>query len=399
MLTIGLTGGIGAGKSTVSQRLVERGAVLVDADAIARQVVATGTEGLARIAETFGPEAIGPDGELDRPRMASVVFADAERLADLNGIVHPLIARRTAELMAAVAPDAVVVYDAALMVEQGGQARFALVAVVDTDAEIRVRRLVESRGLPEADARARIRAQATDVQRRAAADVLLPNDGSPDELRDRVDRLWDERLVPFEENIRLGRAVRGGAPVLAGPDPAWADRGARIAARVALAAGEHGCGVAHIGSTAVPGLPAKDVTDVQLAVTSLSDLDAVLDRLAAAGFVEIPEITRDNPKPFDPDPGHWRKRYLGGADPGQRVHLHVREIGSPGWRYALLLRDWLRAVPAARAEYLQLKQAAAAEYAGDADAGRYLDRKEPWFDVAAGPAEEWAVSTEWTPVP
>ncbi|GAA1834165.1 dephospho-CoA kinase [Pseudonocardia ailaonensis] len=395
MLTIGLTGGIGAGKSTVSRRLVELGAVLVDADAIAREVVAAGTEGLAEIAEAFGPEVIGPDGEMDRARVASIVFSDDKKLAVLNGITHPRIARRTQELEAGAPPDAVVVYDAALMVEQGNQSRFALVVVVDTAEEIRVRRLVESRGLPEADARARIRKQATDAQRRAAADALLRNDGSPAKLVAQVDRLWAERLVPFEENVRLRRAIRGGTPLLADPDPAWAARGERLAARAARAAGAVGRGVAHIGSTAVPGLPAKDITDLQLTVDSLAELDGVADRLAAAGFVEIPEITQDNPKASDPDPAHWRKRYLGGADPAQRVHLHVRETGSPAQRYALLVRDWLRADPAAREEYLRLKLAAAAEFARDGDAARYVTRKEPWFDTAAPRAEEWAARTGW----
>lgn len=396
MLQIGLTGGIGAGKSTASRRLVELGATLIDADLIAREVVAKGTPGLARVAEAFGPDVIGPDGEMDRPKVASIVFSDDEQLKVLNGITHPLIAERTAELVAAAGPESVIVYDAALMVEQGTQDRFALVVVVDTDEDVRVRRLVESRGLTEADARARITKQATDAQRRAAADVLLPNDGTAAELVERVDRLWAERLVPLEENVRLRRAVRGGAPVLADPDPGWAARGERIAARVAKAAGSVGCGVAHIGSTAVPGLPAKDVTDVQLAVRSLADVDAIVEPLASVGLVLVPEIVQDHPKPADPDPEHWRKRYFGGADPAQRVHLHVRVLGSPGWRYALLFRDWLRGDAAAREEYLQVKRAAAAEFAGDSDATRYVERKEPWFAAALPRAEAWAESTGWT---
>ncbi len=397
MLQIGLTGGIGAGKSTASRRLVELGATLVDADAIAREVVAKGSVGLERVAEAFGPEVIGPDGEMDRAKVASIVFADDARLAVLNGITHPLIASRTAELVAQAGPESVIVYDAALMVEQGTQSRFALVAVVDTEEETRVRRLVESRGLPEADARARIRKQATDAQRRAAADAVLHNDGAPEELLAQVDRLWAERLVPLEENVRLRRAVRGGAPVLAEPDPGWAARCERIVARVARAAGEASLGVAHIGSTAVPGLPAKDVTDVQLAVGSLDAVDGLVEPLLAAGFVLVPEIDHDHPKAADPDPAHWRKRFLAGADPVQRVQVHVRVHGSPGWRYALLVRDWLRADAAARAEYLRLKRTASAEFAGDPDADRYVALKEPWFDAAHPRAEAWAESTGWTP--
>jgi dephospho-CoA kinase len=396
VLQIGLTGGIGAGKSTVSRRLVELGAVLVDADLIAREVVAKGSEGLARIAEAFGPEVVGPDGEMDRPRVASIVFGDDAQLAVLNGITHPLIARRQAELVAAAAPDAVVVHDAALLVEMGNASRFPLVVVVHTDAEVRVRRLVESRGMTEEDARARIAKQSSDAARLAVADAVLDNDGSEEELRARVDRLWHDRLLPLEENVRRGRAVRGGAPVLVEPEPGWAGRGARLAARVALAAGERGLGVEHVGSTAVPGLPAKDVTDLQLAVASLDDADAADESLRAIGLIRIPEITRDNPKPADPDPEHWRKRYFAGADPEQRVHLHVRVHGSPGWRYALLLRDWLRADEAAREEYLQVKRSAAAECAGDPDAARYVELKEPWFDAALPRAEKWAASTDWS---
>ncbi|GAA4686330.1 dephospho-CoA kinase [Pseudonocardia yuanmonensis] len=376
---------------------MELGAVLVDADLIAREVVAKGSEGLERVAEAFGPEVVGPDGEMDRPRVASIVFGDDAKLAVLNGITHPLIARRQAELVAAAGPGAVVVHDAALLVEMGNATRFPLVVVVHTDAELRVRRLVESRGMTEEDARARIATQSSDAERLAVADAVLDNDGSEEELRARVDRLWHERLVPFEENVRLGRAVRGGTPVLVEPQPGWADRGARLAARVARVAGERGLGVEHIGSTAVPGLPAKDITDLQLAVTSLDDADALDEPLRAIALIRLPEITRDNPKPADPEPDHWRKRYYAGADPEQRVHLHVRVRDSPGWRLALLFRDWLRADDAAREEYLQVKRAAAAECAGDPDASRYVERKEPWFDAAASRAERWAASSGWSP--
>ncbi|MCW0215970.1 MAG: dephospho-CoA kinase [Pseudonocardia sp.] len=397
MLRVGLTGGIGSGKSTVSRRLVELGAVLVDADRIAREVVAAGTEGLAAVAAAFGDQVIGPDGEMDRPAVASLVFGDATALATLNGIVHPLVGRRSAELVAAAAPDAVVVQDSPLLVESGIAAASPLVVVVHADAEVRVSRLVGSRGMGEADARARIAAQATDEQRRAAADVWLDNNGSPEELTAAVDALWRERLVPFEENLRLRRPVRGGPPRLVDPDPAWPAQAARLMTRIAAAAGGKGRGVAHIGSTAVPGLPAKDVIDVQLAVRSLADADAIAQDLADAGFPARPEITRDNPKPADPDPERWRKRYHSSADPGRPLHLHVREEGSPGWRYALLVRDWLRADTAAREEYLAVKRAAAAEFADDPDAARYADRKEPWFDAVLPRAEIWAKDTGWAP--
>lgn len=397
VLRVGLTGGIGSGKSTVSRRLVELGAVLVDADRIAREVVAAGTEGLAAVVEAFGEQVVGPDGEMDRPKVASLVFGDPGALRTLNGIVHPLVGKRSAELVAEAGPDAVVVQDSPLLVESGIAAASPLVVVVHADAEVRVSRLVGSRGMSEADARARIAAQATDGQRRAAADVWLDNNGSPDALAAAVDKLWHERLLPFEENLRLRRAARGGAARLVDPDPSWPAQASRLRTRIAAAAGEKGLGVTHIGSTAVPGLPAKDVVDLQLAVASIEDAEAIADALADAGFPARSEITQDNPTPADPDPEHWRKRYHASADPGRAAHLHVRVHGSPGWRNALLLRDWLRADASARAEYLGVRRGAAEELAADPDASRYAGRKEPWLDAVLPRAEQWAKETEWSP--
>ncbi|GEL19522.1 dephospho-CoA kinase [Pseudonocardia asaccharolytica] len=397
MLRVGLTGGIGSGKSTVARRLVEHGAVLVDSDVLAREVVAEGSEGLAEVVAAFGAEVVGPDGELDRPRMATLVFADPAARDRLNAIVHPRVRRRSEQLVAAAPAGAVVVQDVPLLVEGGMAPTFPMVVVVHAEAEVRVRRLVAGRGMPESDARARIAAQADDAERRAAADVLLDNSGSPADLEAAVDALWAGRLVPFAENMRLRRPARGGSPRLVDPDPGWPADAARIAARIEPAAGKRGRGVAHIGSTAISGLPAKDIIDVQLAVDTLADADAIAGALADAGFPNRPEITRDNPKPAQPDPQHWRKRYHASADPGRLVHVHVRELGSPGWRYALLLRDWLRADGAARVEYLALKRRAAAEFAADPDAARYAAAKEPWFDAALPRAERWASDSGWSP--
>jgi dephospho-CoA kinase len=397
VLRVGLTGGIGSGKSTVARRLVERGAVLVDADVIAREVVAAGTDGLAEVVAAFGEHLLRPDGELDRPALAAVVFGDDEARARLNKIVHPRVRGRTEELVAAAAADAIVVQDIPLLVEGGMSAAFALTINVHADAELRVRRLVDQRGMPERDARSRIAVQATDEQRRAAADVWLDNSGAPDDLRAAVDALWDDRLVPFEENLRLRRTVGAGSPRLVDPDPGWAAAGARLCARVAFAAGERGRGVSHTGSTAVPGLPAKDVIDLQLGVDSLADADAIRDALQDAGFPARPDIDRDNPKP--PGSAPWPKRYHGTADPGRIAHLHIREVGSPGWRYALLFRDWLRADAGARQEYLAVKQEAGAAHRHDADARNYASAKEPWFDAAAPRVEQWAADTGWTPEP
>ncbi|HLM04845.1 MAG TPA: dephospho-CoA kinase [Blastococcus sp.] len=195
MLRIGLTGGIGSGKSTVSALLAARGAVVVDADLIAREVVAPGSPGLAAVAEAFGAGVLTPDGALDRPALAAVVFADPEARARLDGIVHPLVRRRTAELVSAAPADAVVVNDVPLLVETGQAGSYDLVLVVEADVETRVVRLV-ARGLTAEDARARIAAQATDEQRRAAADVVLDNSGTPEQLAEQVDRFWVERVAP-----------------------------------------------------------------------------------------------------------------------------------------------------------------------------------------------------------
>jgi dephospho-CoA kinase len=195
VLRIGLTGGIGSGKSTVARLLTERGAHLVDSDVLAREVVAPGTAGLASVVAAFGDGVLTADGALDRPALAAVVFGDPGARARLDGIVHPLVRARAVELVSALPADAVVVQDIPLLVETGQAGAFDLVLVVEADLEARVARLV-ARGLTEADARARIAAQATDQQRRAVADVVLDNSGTPDQLAEQVDRFWAERVVP-----------------------------------------------------------------------------------------------------------------------------------------------------------------------------------------------------------
>ena len=195
MLRIGLTGGIGSGKSTVSGLLAERGAVIVDADRIAREVVEPGAPGLAAVVDAFGRGVLTTDGTLDRPALAAIVFSDAGARARLDGIVHPLVRSRSAELAAAAPADAVLVHDVPLLVETGQAASYDLVLVVEADESTRVVRLVQ-RGLTAEDARARIAAQATDDQRRAVADVVLDNSGSPEELAAQVDRFWAERVAP-----------------------------------------------------------------------------------------------------------------------------------------------------------------------------------------------------------
>ncbi|MFD9718339.1 dephospho-CoA kinase [Streptomyces sp. NPDC059076] len=192
MLSVGLTGGIGAGKSEVSRLLASYGAVLIDADRIAREVVEPGTPGLAAIVETFGPGVLGADGSLDRPKLGSIVFADPERLAALNAIVHPLVRARSQALEEAAAPDAVVVHDVPLLTENELAGLYDLVIVVDASAETQLERLVRVRGMADSEARARMAAQATREERRAIADLVIDNDGPLEALEPQVRTVWAE---------------------------------------------------------------------------------------------------------------------------------------------------------------------------------------------------------------
>jgi dephospho-CoA kinase len=192
MLKVGLTGGIGAGKSEVSRLLVERGAVLIDADRIAREVVAPGTPGLAAVVEAFGEEVLAADGSLDRPRLGSIVFADAAKLATLNAIVHPLVGARSRELEEAAADDAVVVHDVPLLTENGLAPLYDVVIVVEASPGTQLDRLVRLRGMTEEDARARMAAQATREQRREIADIVIDNDVPLEDLERRVRDVWAE---------------------------------------------------------------------------------------------------------------------------------------------------------------------------------------------------------------
>ncbi|MFG1970671.1 dephospho-CoA kinase [Nonomuraea fuscirosea] len=194
MLKIGLTGGIGSGKSEVSKRLSAKGAMVIDADKIAREVVEPGTPGLVRVVATFGEEVLRADGSLDRERLGSVVFADSERLAALNAIVHPLVGERVAQLQQEAADDTIMVYDVPLLVENNLAPMYDVIIVVDAPDDLRIRRLAEHRGMPEADAKARIAAQASREDRLAAADIVIPNDGPLEELDERVEEVWPELL-------------------------------------------------------------------------------------------------------------------------------------------------------------------------------------------------------------
>ncbi len=193
-MRVGLTGGVGAGKSAVAAVLRELGAVVIDADVLSREVVAKGTDGLREVVAAFGPQVLTADGELNRPALASVVFADEEARRRLEAIVHPRVRARSAELEAAAAPGAVVVHDIPLLTETGQAAAFDEVLVVDVPVETQVRRLVEQRGMTPQDAEARVAAQASREQRRAVATYVIDNTGTLEDLRERVAEVFD-RLV------------------------------------------------------------------------------------------------------------------------------------------------------------------------------------------------------------
>lgn len=385
-MRIGLTGGIGAGKSTVSARLVEHGAVLIDADAISREVVAKGTEGHAEVVAEFGAEILAEDGELDRQRLAAKVFAEDSARARLNGIVHPRVGARTAELLEQAPKDAIVVHDVPLLVENGLAPAYQLVLVVDAPEEDRIARLAGSRGMPEQDARGRIKAQASPEARRAVADVWLDNAGAPDAVLREVDELWAERLVPYEANQRLGRPVDPATPRILEYEEDWPRAARRLINRITAAVGEYP--IEHVGSTSVPGLGAKDVLDLQLLVEDLGEADRIADTLAGIGLPGYQGEWWDNTESGQRSP----KRLHGSADPGRPVHLHVRRADAPGAEYALLFRDWLRAEPEARDDYLARKRELAERHTSTEE---YAAAKEPWFAQARERMRAWAERTGW----
>ncbi len=401
MLRIGLSGGIGAGKSTVSSTFSDLGGVVVDGDVISREVVEPGTEGLAKLVEAFGEQILSDDGSLDRPALAAIAFSDEEKRQTLNGIVHPLVGKRRSELIAEADDDAVIVEDIPLLVESGMAPMFPLVIIVNADEDLRVKRLIEHRGFTEEDARARIAAQATEEQRRAVADVWLDNTGSAEDLVEQARTLWLQRILPFEQNLDRGEPARSQA-VLVPYDPSWPDQARRIAARLNTACGHRPRRIDHIGSTAVAGLAAKDVIDMQVTVDSLDDADALAEALTSAGYVHRP-ITSDETKSharstvaeFDhaDDASLWQKRIHASADPGRPTHVHLRVDGWPNQQFALLFVDWLKANPEARERYLAVKRDA--EQAGDI-AG-YVAAKEPWFLDAYRDAWAWADESGWRP--
>jgi len=398
VLHIGLTGGIAAGKSTAAAVLSDQGAHLIDADQLARDVVAAGTEGLAEVVAAFGQQILTPGGGLDRAALGRLVFADSEALAALNAIVHPLVARRTAEQIAELPDAAIVVHDVPLIVENDLAHRYHLVLVAGAGETERLRRLTSGRGMAEADALARIRAQADDDERRKVADVWLDTEGPQEQTRAGLEQLWRTRLAPYAQNISRGQIAKPAGPVriVTGPPPprTWAVQAELILDRLRRQLGQRIRTAHHIGSTAVPGLPAKDVLDLQLGVQTLADADQIAEALREAGFPRRVDITTDNAKPDDPGPERWAKRFHASADPARPVHVHLRVVGGPGWRFALAFRDWLRAEGDIRDEYTEVKRVLVAAGGGSR---AYAQAKEPWFNEIWPRLRTWTEQTNWTP--
>lgn len=337
MLYVGLSGGIGSGKSTVSAGLAELGAVVIDADALAREVVEPGSSGLAEIAIRFGRHVLLPDGSLDRPALGAIVFADERARRDLEAITHPRIRELTARRHAAAPLDAIVVHDMPLLVEGELAPDYHLTLIVDAAEEARIERILRDRGMSRDDAQARISAQAADEQRYAVADVLLDNNGTREQLLEQVETLWQQRLSPYNQNLLADRGVPRPLTVHpADPDPSWPAIAARSIARLRRQLtvadfGGHVAGIDHIGSANVPGLPAKDVIDLQLRIDDLAITDTTRFReaLRAAGFV-AGRAGEDTAHDRAPDPGLWQKVYFNGADPAVVQHLRVRQADVPG---------------------------------------------------------------------
>ncbi len=293
MLSIGLTGGIAAGKSLLAARFKELGALLIDADQLARDVVAPGTPGLAAIVERFGTELLLPDGSLDRPALGALVFAEPESRSALNNIVHPLVRTAAKELQDGAGAGDIVVQDIPLLAESGQGTNFHLVIVVQAPEAFRIARMVADRGMNEADARARMAAQATDEQRAAVADVLIVNDGEPAHVLAELDRLWHDRLVPFAVNLanNVPAALdETGQGTRKRTRPAQLARiKARLSAAVrqTSAAGDRAVVVELAGGTTGSGQTIGGVPEFVIRVSDRADLEDIASALSDAGYPRV----------------------------------------------------------------------------------------------------------------
>jgi len=390
VLRIGLTGGIAAGKSTVARHLARLGAYVLDADGISREVMAPGTPGLRRVVEEFGPRILTPDGSLDRTVLGQLVFSDSEARKLLNSLVHPLIEVRTQAIVDRLPERTVLVHEVPLLVENGLQDRYHLVIAVHAPQAERARRLVSERGLSPEQVRTRIASQAGDDERREACDLWLDNGRRSvgnDPWKGELGAWWTGRVKPFHRNILTRTPATRPARLTIHPaDPHWAAAGSRLALRVAAVCGDAAVRVDHHGSTAVPGLPAQDVIDLQLVVR---DADAVRDlrpALERAGFV----------RPAGEPGGGTVQEILAApflsCDPWRAADLHVRLRDSPRWSERLLLRDWLRAHHDERDRYSVLKSGVTGM-----PVENYLAVKEPWERRSVELARDWARRTGWSP--
>lgn len=330
MLRIGLTGGIGAGKSTVAGLLADRGAEIIDADAIAREVVAPGEPLLDVLAEAFGDDIIAADGGLDRAALAAVAFADPESTSRLGALMHPVIRDRTAERFAASTAE-VVVHDVPLLVENHMEVGYHLSLLVDVPAEVRLERLVATRGMDRTDAETRIARQADDAQRRAACDVIVANTGTVDATAVLVDRLWTDRLAPFAANLAAARPARREAEATrAEAGDAGSHLGGRRDGDVErlIAKLRHGTGE-EFPITSVDGSPTGPIR-LEISVPDASTAETLSPRLSALGFPPVAEGAAAT----GPDGGPESTADVGAdtgaisrhanADPGLPVDLEVR---------------------------------------------------------------------------
>jgi dephospho-CoA kinase len=389
MLLVAVTGGIGSGKSTLAGMLRDRGGVLVDADALAREVVEPGRPALAEIVAHFGPRVLTADATLDRAALAEIVFSDASALAILESITHPPIRALFEQRVAALPADAIVIHEVPLLAEKALGDQYHLVVGVTVTDEVRAARLA-GRGMDQVAMARRLAHQVNDIDRARHCDLLIANDGGLGALADAADRLWSGRLVAFAANMEAGvPAARGAEVRLVPSQPDWHITAERLMARLRRVLGAD-VSITHVGSTAVPGLPAKEIIDLQVTVVDLEAVDPAPYR--GAGYAMHPSIDSDTPRPSDPDPGAWRKRFFRSCDPGCAVNIHVRQAGSPGERFARLFPAWLTADPVAREEYATLKEGLAAQ---GMTMGEYADAKEPWLSAHEARMLAWAEGAGW----
>lgn len=394
-ITVAVTGGIGAGKSTVAGLLSARGAVVVDSDQLAREVVGPGTPGLAAIVDTFGEVVRAPDGSLDRPALAEIVFADVAARLRLEAITHPAIRARFTALQAAAPRGSVVVNDIPLLISTSAAAAFHLVVGVGAPEGTRLARLV-GRGMAEQDARSRMAAQISDDQRHRLCDVWVDNSQRAADVRKRVDLIWS-RLAQYAANVEADRPALRGSLVPVAYRADWPVQANRLMARLHHVLGPD-VRIDHIGPTAVPGMSATDIIDLQVAVPDLGRADEVAASLSAAGFPRISGFSQETVHPAaDGAMGqsHRQERLHANADPGRCLNLYLRVRDGAKWLFALRVRDWLRADPTGARDHLAVERTLADRRAGDESIDGYAQAKEEFLTEADRRSSGWAVATGW----